>query len=86
MTSVHFPPHTQAHLFGYILHHIPSCGLSLATFFALHHIPKLIRLATLFTLHSSLLSYMLNLLFSALKCCNFATFLMSISSLLLITH
>ena len=35
--TFHFSPHTQAHSLGY-------------TF---HHIPKLIRLATLFTLHSS---------------------------------
>ena len=43
--------------------------------------------SSLFTLHSPLPSYMLNLLFSASKCCNFATFLMSISSrFLLIDH
>ena len=42
--------------------------------------------SSFFTLHCPLSSYMLNLLFSALKCCNFAMFLMSISSLLLINR
>ena len=36
--------------FRSIFHHIPNCEHSS---FTLHHIPKLIRLATFFTLHSS---------------------------------
>ena len=36
--------------FSSIFHHIPNCEHSS---FTLHHIPKLIRLATFFTLHSS---------------------------------
>ena len=43
--TFHFSPHTQAHSLGYTFH---------SSLFTFHHIPKLIRLATLFTLHSSL--------------------------------
>ena len=53
--TFHFSPHTQAYSLGYTLH--SSLFTLHSSLFTLHHIPKLIRLATLFTLHFSLFTF-----------------------------